>query len=144
MSHTAWPEATLPHEPPLENIMPKILLVEDNEDNRDMLSRRLIRRNYEVVIAVDGQQGVDMAHSEAPDIILMDMSLPVLHGWEATRRIKADDATKAIPVIALTAHAMAGDRDKAFEAGCDDYDTKPVEITRLLEKIETLLNRAVA
>jgi two-component system cell cycle response regulator DivK len=123
--------------------MPKILLVEDNEDNRDMLSRRLIRRNYEVVIAVDGQQGVDMAHSESPDIILMDMSLPVLHGWEATRRIKADAATQAIPVIALTAHAMAGDRDKAFEAGCDDYDTKPVEITRLLEKIEALLDKAV-
>ena len=119
--------------------MKKILLVEDNEMNRDMLSRRLIRNGYEVVIAVDGQQGVDMALSERPDLILMDMSLPVIDGWEATRRIKANDATRAIPVIALTAHAMAGDREKAMEAGCDDYDTKPVEISRLLGKITALL-----
>src|ERR1700687_270417 len=119
--------------------MQKILLVEDNEMNRDMLSRRLVRNGYEVVIAVDGQQGAEMALSERPDLILMDMSLPVIDGWEATRRIKADDATRRIPVIALTAHAMAGDREKAMEAGCDDYDTKPVEITRLLGKIAALL-----
>ena len=119
--------------------MPKILLVEDNEMNRDMLSRRLIRNGYEVVIAVDGQQGVDMALSERPDLILMDMSLPVIDGWEATRRIKGNDATRKIPVIALTAHAMAGDREKAMEAGCEDYDTKPIEITRLLGKIAALL-----
>jgi two-component system cell cycle response regulator DivK len=117
----------------------KILLVEDNEMNRDMLSRRLKRNGYDVVIAIDGQQGVDMAASEAPDLILMDMSLPVIDGWEATRRVKANEATRGIPVIALTAHAMAGDREKAIEAGCEDYDTKPVEITRLLEKITTLL-----
>ena len=122
--------------------MPKILLVEDNEDNRDMLSRRLIRRNYEVVIAVDGQQGVDMARAESPDIILMDMSLPVLTGAEATQQIKADPLANRIPVIALTAHAMAGDRDKAIEAGCDDYDTKPVDLERLLGKITVLLQRA--
>lgn len=119
--------------------MAKILLVEDNEMNRDMLSRRLKRNGYDVVIAIDGQQGVDMAASEAPDLILMDMSLPVIDGWEATRRVKANEATRGIPVIALTAHAMAGDREKAIEAGCEDYDTKPVEITRLLEKITTLL-----
>jgi CheY-like chemotaxis protein len=119
--------------------MPKILLVEDNEMNRDMLSRRLERRGYEIVIAVDGEQGVTMAASEAPDVILMDMSLPVLDGWEATRRIKADAATRAVPVIGLTAHAMAGDAEKAFAAGCDDYDTKPVELPRLLEKIEKQL-----
>jgi CheY-like chemotaxis protein len=117
----------------------KILLVEDNEMNRDMLSRRLKRNGYDVVIAVDGQQGVDMAASEAPALILMDMSLPVIDGWEATRRIKANDATRAIPVIALTAHAMAGDREKALDVGCEDYDTKPVEITRLLGKITALL-----
>ena len=117
----------------------KILLVEDNEMNRDMLSRRLKRNGYDVVIAIDGQQGVDMAASEAPDLILMDMSLPVIDGWEATRRVKANEATRGIPVIALTAHAMAGDREKAIEAGCEDYDTKPVEITRLLEKITNLL-----
>ncbi len=116
--------------------MPKILLVEDNEMNRDMLSRRLLRRGYEVVIAVDGQQGVDLAGSTQPNVILMDMSLPVIDGWEATRRIKADPATKAIPVIALTAHAMAGDREQALAAGCDDYDTKPIDLTRLLPKIE--------
>ncbi len=116
--------------------MPKILLVEDNEMNRDMLSRRLIRRGYEVIIAVDGQQGVDLAGTVAPNVILMDMSLPVIDGWEATRRIKANDATKQIPVIALTAHAMAGDREQALAAGCDDYDTKPIDLARLLPKIE--------
>jgi len=119
--------------------MPKILLVEDNEDNRDMLSRRLIRKGYEVSLAVDGGAGVSQAVLEKPDLILMDMSLPVLDGWEATRRIKADPATQAIPVIALTAHAMSDDRDKAYAAGCDDYDTKPVDLPRLLEKIESLL-----
>jgi CheY-like chemotaxis protein len=119
--------------------MAKILLVEDNEMNRDMLSRRLIRNGHEVSIAIDGKQGVDMALSLLPDLILMDMSLPVIDGWEATRRVRANDATRTIPVIALTAHAMAGDREKAMEAGCDDYDTKPVEIARLLGKITTLL-----
>jgi two-component system cell cycle response regulator DivK len=119
--------------------MQKILLVEDNDMNRDMLSRRLIRNGYEVFIAIDGQQGADMALSERPDLILMDMSLPVIDGWEATRRIKANEATRQIPVIALTAHAMAGDREKAMEVGCDDYDTKPVEISRLLGKIAALL-----
>ena len=119
--------------------MAKILLVEDNEMNRDMLSRRLKRKGFEVVIAVDGQAGVDMAGSENPDIILMDLSLPVMDGWEATRRIKGDGATNGIPVIALTAHAMQGDEEKALEAGCDDYDTKPVNFKRLLEKIQTLL-----
>ncbi len=122
--------------------MPRILLVEDNDMNRDMLSRRLIRNGYEVVIAVDGQQGVDMALAEKPDLILMDMSLPVIDGWEATRRIKAEGTTARIPVIALTAHAMAGDRERAIEVGCDDYDTKPVEIARLLGKMATLLNAA--
>jgi len=117
----------------------KILLVEDNEMNRDMLTRRLERKGYEVVIAVDGQAGVEMATSAEPDIILMDLSLPVMDGWEATRRIKADAATQGIPVIALTAHAMAGDEQKAREAGCDDYDTKPVELSRLLGKINNLL-----
>ena len=116
--------------------MPRILLVEDNEMNRDMLSRRLIRRGYEVVIAVDGQQGVDLAGTVAPNVILMDMSLPVIDGWEATRRIKANEATRQIPVIALTAHAMAGDREQALAAGCDDYDTKPIDLARLLPKIE--------
>jgi two-component system, cell cycle response regulator DivK len=119
--------------------MAKILLVEDNEMNRDMLSRRLIRNGYEVCFATDGQQGVDMAVSEVPDLILMDMSLPVIDGWEATRLIKANESTQQIPVIALTAHAMAGDREKAIEAGCNDYDTKPVEISRLLGKIAALL-----
>jgi two-component system, cell cycle response regulator DivK len=119
--------------------MAKILLVEDNEMNRDMLSRRLVRNGFEVSIAIDGQQGVDMAMAQLPDLILMDMSLPVIDGWEATRRIKANDATRRIPVIALTAHAMAGDREQAMEVGCDDYDTKPVEITRLLGKIAALL-----
>ena len=121
--------------------MSKILLVEDNELNRDMLSRRLQRKGYEVVIAVDGKQGVAMAQSAAPALILMDMSLPELDGWEATRQIKAAPATRAIPVIALTAHAMSGDREKAIESGCDDFDTKPVELPRLLEKIEALLAR---
>jgi two-component system, cell cycle response regulator DivK len=119
--------------------MPRILLVEDNEMNRDMLSRRLVRSGYEVITAEDGKQGSDMALSERPDLILMDMSLPVIDGWEATRRIKANDATRHIPVIALTAHAMAGDREKAMEVGCEDYDTKPVELPRLLGKIAALL-----
>jgi len=118
-----------------------LLLVEDNELNRDMLSRRLIRRGYKVEIALDGGQGVAMARELSPDLILMDMSLPVLDGWEATRRLKADDATKEIPVIALTAHAMAGDQEQARAAGCDDYDTKPVELPRLLGKIEAQLAR---
>jgi two-component system, cell cycle response regulator DivK len=122
--------------------MTKILLVEDNEMNRDMLSRRLTRNGYEVAIAIDGQQGVDMAASEAPDIILMDMSLPVIDGWEATRRVKAAEATCRIPVIALTAHAMVGDREKAIEAGCTDYDTKPIDLPRLLGKIQALLQQA--
>jgi two-component system, cell cycle response regulator DivK len=121
--------------------MPKILLVEDNEMNRDMLSRRLTRNGFEVVIAIDGGQGVAMAASEKPDLILMDMSLPVLDGWEATRRVKADPATKPIPVIALTAHAMAEDKDKSLAAGCDDFDTKPVELPRLLAKIQALLGK---
>ena len=120
--------------------MPKILLVEDNEMNRDMLSRRLARKGYEVVLAVDGQSGVEMALTHAPDLVLMDMSLPVLDGWEATRRLKADAATQHIPVVALTAHAMSSDREKALEAGCDDYDTKPIEMPRLLGKIEALLS----
>ena len=122
--------------------MTKILIVEDNEMNRDMLSRRLERKGYEVVMAVDGAEGVEKAGSEAPDIILMDMSLPVLDGWEATRRVKANPATARIPVIALTAHAMAGDRDKTIEAGCDDYDTKPIDLARLLGKIEGQLQKA--
>jgi CheY-like chemotaxis protein len=121
--------------------MPKILIVEDNEMNRDMLSRRLARRGYEIAVAVDGEAGVAAAWAESPDLILMDMSLPVMDGWEATRRIKAEARTGAIPVIGLTAHAMTGDRDKALAAGCDDYDTKPVELPRLLEKIEALLGR---
>ncbi len=124
--------------------MAKILLVEDNQMNRDMLSRRLTRKGYEVVNAVDGEQGMAMARSEAPDLILMDMSLPVLDGWEATRQLKAAPETQAIPVIALTAHAMAGDREKAVEAGCDDYDIKPIEMPRLLEKIEALLGGKTA
>jgi CheY-like chemotaxis protein len=120
--------------------MPRILLVEDNEMNRDMLSRRLTRKGFEVVIAEDGQKGVDMTQSENPDLVLMDMSLPVVDGWEATRRLKASEATKHIPIIALTAHAMAGDREKTLKAWCDDYDTKPIELPRLLEKINALLN----
>jgi len=121
--------------------MPRILLVEDNEMNRDMLSRRLLRRGFEVECAVDGQQGVDAARRAAPDLILMDMSLPVLDGWSAARELKADPATSSIPIIALTAHAMSGDREKALEAGCDDYDTKPIELARLLGKIDALLPR---
>ena len=121
--------------------MPKILLVEDNELNRDMLSRRLERRGFQVLIAVDGAQGVAMAQSEAPDLVLMDMSLPVLNGWEAARQLKATSKTRAIPIIALTAHAMLGDREKAIEAGCDDFDTKPIELPRLLEKIDRLIGK---
>ena len=120
--------------------MTKILLVEDNEMNRDMLSRRLARRGFEVVMAVDGQQGVDMAVAESPDLILMDMSLPVINGWDATRLIKADERSSKIPVVALTAHAMAEDRQKALDAGCDEYDTKPVKLDRLLGIINSLLN----
>jgi CheY-like chemotaxis protein len=121
--------------------MAKVLLVEDNEMNRDILFRRLSRRGYVVVFAVDGQQGVEMARSEKPDIILMDMSLPIIDGWEATRRVKSDNAIRDVPVIGLTAHAMGGDREKALEAGCDDYDTKPVEFDRLISKIERLLSQ---
>ena len=124
--------------------MPRILLVEDNEMNRDMLSRRLARKEYEMLVAVDGKEGVVMAGSEAPDLILMDMSLPVMDGWEATRQLKASPETKAIPIIALTAHAMSGDREKAMEAGCDDYDTKPIELPRLLAKMEALLGEKKA
>ena len=123
--------------------MPRILLVEDNEMNRDMLSRRLQRKGYEVLIAIDGEQGVAVAQAEQPDLILMDMSLPVLDGWEATRKIRADPAISAVPVIALTAHAMAGDQEKCMAVGCDDYDTKPVDLARLLGKIELLLQRAL-
>jgi len=122
--------------------MAKILLVEDNEMNRDMLSRRLQRRGHEVLTAVDGESGLALVRSEAPALVLMDMSLPGIDGWEATRRLKADPATRAIPVIALTAHAMSGDREKAIGAGCDDFDTKPVDFARLVEKIEALLGRA--
>ncbi len=122
--------------------MAKILLVEDNEMNRDMLSRRLIKKGFELVMAVDGQQGVDMATSETPDLILLDMSLPVMDGWEAARYLKGQADTQKIPIIALTAHAMAGDREKTIEAGCDDYDTKPVEFKRLLGKINALLDGA--
>jgi len=124
--------------------MAKILLVEDNDMNRDMLSRRLLRKGYEVVMALDGQQAVEMAAAEKPDLILMDMSLPVLDGWEATRRIKAAVETRGIPVIAQTAHAMSGDREKALESGCDDYDTKPIDLPRLLEKMTAALGRGSA
>jgi two-component system cell cycle response regulator DivK len=124
--------------------MPRLLYVEDNEMNRDMLSRRLQRRGFEVLIAGDGEQGVTLAAAEKPDLILMDLSLPVLDGWEATRRIKATPDTRHIPIIGLTAHAMAADRDKCLEAGCDDYDTKPVELGRLLDKIERLLGTGAA
>jgi CheY-like chemotaxis protein len=122
--------------------MPKILLVEDNEMNRDMLSRRLARKGYDVLLAEDGAKGVVAATTERPDLVLMDMSLPVLDGWEATRRLKAAPETRSIPVIALTAHAMSTDREKALEAGCDDYDVKPIELQRLLQKIERLLRTA--
>lgn len=119
--------------------MARILLVEDNEMNRDMLSRRLEKRGYQVLMAVDGKQGLEMARAESPDLILMDMSLPEIDGWEATRQLKASEATRAIPVIGLTAHAMAGDREKCLEAGCNDYDIKPIELPRLLEKMQALL-----
>jgi CheY-like chemotaxis protein len=124
--------------------MRKILLVEDNEMNRDMLSRRLLKKGYAVELAFDGAQGMEMARSQHPDLILMDMSLPVVSGWDATRNLKADPETRPIPVLALTAHAMATDRDQALAAGCDDYDTKPIDLARLLEKIETLLARNTA
>ena len=119
--------------------MPKVLLVEDNEMNLDMLTRRLQRRNYEVLIAQDGARGIELARSEKPDLILMDMSLPVLDGWQATRQIKADDDLKHIPIIALTAHAIAGDREKALAAGCDEYETKPVKFPELMAKIAQFL-----
>jgi two-component system, cell cycle response regulator DivK len=119
--------------------MPKILLVEDNEMNRDMLSRRLQRRGYEIIVAVDGVQGVAMANAENPDLILMDMSLPIMDGWEATKNIKANINTQSIPIIALTAHAMSGDREQALQVGCDDYDTKPIDLSRLLTKIEVFI-----
>jgi CheY-like chemotaxis protein len=124
--------------------MPKILLVEDNEESRDGLSRHLRRKGYEILLAVEGRQGVDVARAEIPDLILLDMSLPVLDGWQAARQLKAGPQTRAIPVIALTAHAMVGDREKALEAGCDDYDTKPIEFPRLLTKIESLLEKRAA
>lgn len=124
--------------------VPKILLVEDNEMNRDMLSRRLQRKGFQVIIAVDGAQGVAMAQADAPDLILMDMSLPVLDGWEATRQLKASAPTRSIPIIALTAHAMSGDQERALQAGCDHYDTKPIDLPRLLEKINALLNKDTA
>ena len=119
--------------------MPKILVVEDNEMNRDMLTRRLERRGYDVIVSADGEEGISKVRSDRPDLVLMDMDLPILDGWEATRRLKAAVETQAIPIIALTAHAMAGDREKALEAGCDDYDTKPVEFSRLIIKIEAQL-----
>lgn len=122
--------------------MARILLVEDNEMNRDMLSRRLERKGYEVALAVDGRQGVDMAKTLEYDLVLMDMSLPEIDGWEATRELRSDPATESLPIIALTAHAMSGDREKALEAGCDDYDTKPIELPRLLGKMESLLKRS--
>ena len=122
--------------------MSRILIVEDNEMNRDMLSRRLIKRGYEVEMAVDGQEGHDMAHAMKPDLILLDMSLPIMDGWEVARRLKGNDDTKGIPIIALTAHAMAGDCEKSLEAGCDDYDTKPVDFKRLRGKIDAILGEA--
>ncbi len=124
--------------------MPRVLLVEDNEDNWDMLSRRLTRRGYEVILAHDGATGVEKAEAEAPDLILMDMSLPILDGWTATQQIKAKDHLKHIPIIALTAHAMTSDKEKALAAGCDDYDTKPIDMARLLEKMEAFLPKAGA
>ena len=124
--------------------MVRILLVEDNEMNRDMLSRRLVRKGYEVAMAVDGRQGVEMAQAGGYDLILMDMSLPEIDGWEATRQLRAAPETRAVPIIALTAHAMAGDREKALEAGCDDYDTKPIELPRLLAKIEAIVGKPPA
>src|SRR5438034_5796204 len=124
--------------------MAKVLLVEDNEESREALSRHLTRKGFEILPAADGRQGVEAARAEAPDLILMDMSLPVLDGWEATRQLKAAPQTCGIPVIALTAHAMAGDREKALDAGCDDYDTKPVEFSRLLAKMEAVLREKAA
>jgi two-component system, cell cycle response regulator DivK len=124
--------------------MKKILLVEDNELNRDMLSRRLLKRGYDIVMAVDGESGVAMAQTEAPGLILMDMSLPGIDGWEATRRLKGAPATRHIPIVGLTAHALPGEREKALAAGCDDFDTKPIELPRLLQKIEALLNQGPA
>ena len=124
--------------------MVKVLLVEDNEMNRDMLSRRLKRKGFEVILAEDGEQGIAMTIAENPELVLMDMSLPVIDGWDATKQIKANPQTKNIPIIALTAHAMSGDREKAIAAGCDDYDTKPIELERLLAKIETLLHNSQA
>ncbi len=121
--------------------MTRILIVEDNEMNRDMLSKRLSRRGYEILIAVDGREGIEKTRADRPDLVLMDMSLPEVDGWDATRQLKADAETRKIPIIALTAHAMAGDRAKALDAGCDDYDSKPVEFERLLEKMERFLNR---
>ncbi|MEO0536047.1 MAG: response regulator [Cyanobacteria bacterium P01_A01_bin.123] len=121
--------------------MTKILLVEDNEMNQDMLSRRLVRKGYDIIIASDGAEGLAKSKSDNPDLILMDMSLPVIDGWEATRQLKADPKTHTIPVIALTAHAMSGDREKALAAGCDDYDTKPIELARLINKIKNLLQQ---
>ena len=128
---------------PQNNIMPKILLVEDNEMNRDMLSRRLERKGYAVMLAVDGQEGVAMATAQAPDLVLMDMSLPVMSGWEATKVLKDDPQLRSIPVIALTAHAMSADREKALNAGCDDFDTKPIDLEGLLKKIEALLKKNI-
>ena len=122
--------------------MPTLLIVEDNEMNRDMLSRRLQRRGFEVLLAIDGAEGLAVARERLPDLILMDMSLPVVDGWEATRQLKSEDATRRIPIIALTAHAMSGDRQRAVEAGCDDFDTKPIELTRLLEKIAQCLEKS--
>jgi two-component system cell cycle response regulator DivK len=124
--------------------MPKLLLVEDNEMNRDMLSRRLIKRGYDVAIAVDGQEAIDMASSQSPEIILLDMSLPIIDGWEVARRLKGDAGTSGIPIIALTAHAMDGDRDKCLQAGCEDYDTKPVDLKRLMGKIKALVDSSRA
>jgi two-component system cell cycle response regulator DivK len=124
----------------MEKTMPKLLLVEDNEMNRDMLSRRLIKRGYDVAIAVDGQEAIDMASSQSPEIILLDMSLPIIDGWEVARRLKGAEGTNAIPIIALTAHAMDGDRDKCLQAGCEDYDTKPVDLKRLMGKIKALVD----
>lgn len=139
--HCYLPIQSKSQNPRNKRAMPRILLVEDNEMNRDMLSRRLQRKGHEVLIAVDGEAGAQMAESERPDLILMDMSLPTVDGWEATRRIKRLPETASIPIIALTAHAMAGDRDKAIEAGCDDYDSKPVDFERLLGKIQSLLGK---